>query len=101
MSEPYFVADEEILEKLGLNSAISFSVLIGPGDFLCQIRWLEQNFWVHAGRPVLDELNRLHREVERLQKLVTGTVRLDDHPTYQTAIRIACEGMAKEQEQKR
>ena len=53
-------------EKAEREVSWDYDLLIGPNDFECWLGEPEDCTWSRDGEPVVNELNRLHNEVQRL-----------------------------------
>jgi len=61
----YRVATDEEAAARGLNPDLC--VLVGPGGFCCYLGEPEDRTWYRDARPAVDELNRLHEELDKLR----------------------------------
>lgn len=62
--EYYRMATEEEIQAGGLNP--DYHHLIGPDGFECFLGEPEDRTWYRDGKAVVDELNRLQAEINRL-----------------------------------
>jgi ribosomal protein L29 len=77
-------------EKAELEMNPDLCVLVGPGGFCCYLGEPEDRTWYRDARPAVDELNRLHEELDKLRAaLLNVRVHAAHHPAANNVL-LAC-----------
>ncbi len=68
--ESYYIFEWEF----GCGWAEEYDMLHGPNGFECLLTEPEDRTWCRDGNEVIEELNRLQAEVERLHKVIDAGI---------------------------